>query len=58
LPAQFDQAKLKWINGQHLRAMPKDKFIPHLSEALLRDGVIGEATPALLAHVAGMVQVH
>jgi hypothetical protein len=38
--------------------MPKDKFIPHLSEALLRDGVIGEATPALLAHVAGMVQVH
>lgn len=25
-PAMFDMTKLKWINGQHLRAMPVEKF--------------------------------
>ena len=55
-PAQFDQAKLKWINGQHLRAMPKDDFMPVMEAALLADGVIGQKSAALTAHVAGMVQ--
>lgn len=55
-PAQFDQAKLKWINGQHLRAMQKETFVPHMEETLLRDGVIGKADATLMNHVAGMVQ--
>jgi len=55
-PAQFDQAKLKWINGQHLRAMPVEAFAPIMEEALLRDGVIGKADAKLISHVAGMVQ--
>ena len=55
-PAQFDPSKLKWINGQHLRAMPKDKFMPLLEEGLLRDGVLAKADSTLIAHIAGMVQ--
>jgi aminoacyl tRNA synthase complex-interacting multifunctional protein 1 len=55
-PAQFDQAKLKWINGQHLRAMSKEAFMPVMEAALLADGVIGKASAALTEHVAGMVQ--
>jgi len=55
-PAQFDQSKLKWINGQHLRAMSKEQFLPFLEEALLVDGVLGKLDSTLVSHVAGMVQ--
>ena len=50
------QAKLKWINGQHLRALPKETFAPLMEEALLADGVIGKADATLTSHVADMVQ--
>ena len=54
--ARDAQAKLKWINGQHLRAMPVEAFAPIMEEALLRDVVIGKADAKLISHVAGMVQ--
>jgi methionine--tRNA ligase beta chain len=50
------QAKLKWINGQHLRAMPLETFAKHMEEALLRDGVIRKPDATLTSHVASMVQ--
>ena len=40
-PAVFDYTKLKWMNGEYLKAMDSDKFYgmaePYLKEALTRD---------------------
>ncbi|EKX52958.1 glutamyl-tRNA synthetase [Guillardia theta CCMP2712] len=55
-PAMFDMQKLKWINGQHLRAMKKEEFLPLMAEAMMREKVIGHADEEFLDHVAGMVQ--
>jgi len=33
-PAMFDDAKLRWLNGQHLRAMPLDDLAPLLADHL------------------------
>ena len=40
--AQFDEAKLRWVNAQHMKAMPDDKLaelvLPFLSEAVRSAG--------------------
>lgn len=40
-PSVFDMAKLKWMNGEYIKAMDFDKFyemaLPYLKEAITRD---------------------
>lgn len=40
-PAVFDYTKLKWMNGEYMKAMDEDKFydmaLPYLKEAVSRD---------------------
>jgi glutamyl-tRNA synthetase len=38
-PAVFDGAKLRWINGQHLRAMPLEEIEPLVLDHWLQQGV-------------------
>ena len=37
--AQFDEAKLRWVNAQHLKAMSDDALVPLVAAQLLKDGV-------------------
>jgi glutamyl-tRNA synthetase len=37
--AQFDEAKLKWVNGQHLKAMADDALAPLVSAELAKRGI-------------------
>ena len=37
-PAVFDEVKLKWVNAQHVRALPVDQFAKHVSYFLNKDG--------------------
>lgn len=39
-PAMFDNAKLRWLNGQHLRAMQPEDLIPLMIEHFHEDGLI------------------
>ncbi len=38
--AQFDEAKLKWVNAQHLKAMTDDALAPLVSAELAKRGII------------------
>lgn len=58
-PAMFDNAKLRWLNGQHLRAMPIAELIPLVADysrasGLLQDDVDSSAlvTPFITAAVS------
>jgi glutamyl-tRNA synthetase len=46
--AQFDEAKLRWVNAQHLKAMADDKLAELVQPFLAQQGV-GDADPAWLA---------
>ena len=46
--AQFDEAKLRWVNAQHLKAMPDDTLAGLVQPFLAQQGV-GNADPAWLA---------
>jgi len=37
--AQFDEAKLRWVNAQHLKAMADDALAPLVRDQLLRRGI-------------------
>lgn len=37
--AQFDEAKLRWVNAQHLKAMVDDALAPLVQEQLLKRGI-------------------
>jgi glutamyl-tRNA synthetase len=37
--AQFDEAKLRWVNAQHLKAMTDDALAPLVAEILTRRGI-------------------
>ncbi len=41
--AQFDEAKLRWVNAQHLKAMADDAIAPLVAEQLTRQGVASDA---------------
>jgi len=46
--AQFDEAKLRWVNAQHLKAMADDALAPLVAEQLTRQGVASdERLPAI-----------
>jgi glutamyl-tRNA synthetase len=46
--AQFDEAKLKWVNAQHLKAMADDALAPLVSAELNKRGITAdERLPAI-----------
>ena len=46
--AQFDEAKLKWVNAQHLKAMADDALAPLVSAELAKRGITAdERLPAM-----------
>jgi glutamyl-tRNA synthetase len=46
--AQFDEAKLRWVNAQHLKAMNDEALAPLVSGMLARRGLVADARlPAL-----------
>jgi glutamyl-tRNA synthetase len=46
--AQFDEAKLKWVNAQHLKAMADDALAPLVSAVLAKRGITAdERLPAI-----------
>jgi glutamyl-tRNA synthetase len=48
--AQFDEAKLKWVNAQHLKAMADDALAEHVKPFLAQRGITHDARlPALCA---------
>ena len=48
--AQFDEAKLRWVNAQHLKAMPDEALAPLVAEQLTRRGIAAdERLPAICA---------
>ncbi len=40
--AQFDEAKLKWVNAQHLKAMADDALAPLVSAELAKRGIVAD----------------
>jgi glutamyl-tRNA synthetase len=40
--AQFDEAKLKWVNAQHLKAMADDALAPWVSAELAKRGIAAD----------------
>jgi glutamyl-tRNA synthetase len=40
--AQFDEAKLKWVNAQHLKAMADDSLAPLVSAELAKRGIVAD----------------
>ncbi|KQP18074.1 glutamate--tRNA ligase [Pseudorhodoferax sp. Leaf267] len=46
--AQFDEAKLRWVNAQHLKAMPDEQLAPLVAAQLERRGLVAdERLPAI-----------
>jgi glutamyl-tRNA synthetase len=46
--AVFDMAKLRWMNGQHLRALPVEQLSPLVGSALVEEGVCSSASGAFV----------
>ncbi len=40
--AQFDEAKLRWVNAQHLKAMADDTLAPLVAEQLQKRGIVAD----------------
>ena len=40
--AQFDEAKLKWVNAQHLKAMADDALAPMIQAVLVKRGITSD----------------
>jgi glutamyl-tRNA synthetase len=49
--AQFDEAKLKWVNAQHLKAMSDDALAQHVQPFLAKLGVVADER---LANICGL----
>jgi glutamyl-tRNA synthetase len=49
--AQFDEAKLRWVNAQHLKAMADDALAPLVAKQLAKENV---QTDARLASICGL----
>ena len=41
--AQFDEAKLRWVNAQHMKMTPDDRLAPLVAEQLARRGLQADA---------------
>ncbi|MDO9250815.1 MAG: glutamate--tRNA ligase [Hydrogenophaga sp.] len=49
--AQFDEAKLRWVNAQHLKAMDDAALAPLVAEQLIKRGITADAR---LAAICGL----
>jgi glutamyl-tRNA synthetase len=49
--AQFDEAKLKWVNAQHLKALPDQELALHVQPFLAKLGVVADER---LASICGL----
>ena len=49
--AQFDEAKLRWVNAQHMKAMADDALAPLVAAQLQRRGITSDAR---LAPICGL----
>ncbi len=48
--AQFDEAKLRWVNGQHIKAMADEQLAPLVGAQLAKRGIAADARlPAICA---------
>ena len=48
--AQFDEAKLRWVNGQHIKAMPDEQLAPVVAVQLAKHDMVADARlPAICA---------
>ncbi|CAM9179987.1 unnamed protein product [Choristocarpus tenellus] len=52
--AVFDMAKLRWMNGQHLRAMPAEELAPMVGEVLVKEGICTDAGGAFASGAAAV----
>lgn len=41
--AQFDEAKLRWVNGQHIKATPDEQLVPLVAAQLVKRGLAADA---------------
>ncbi len=49
--AQFDEAKLRWVNSQHLKAMPDDQLAPLVAAQMSKRGIVADAR---LPHICAL----
>jgi glutamyl-tRNA synthetase len=49
--AQFDEAKLKWVNAQHLKALPDEELAQHVQPFLAKLRVVADER---LANICGL----
>jgi len=54
-PAVFDMKKLRWINGQHLRALPEEERAALIGECLASAGLAKEAQSPFVSAASRMV---
>jgi glutamyl-tRNA synthetase len=52
-PAQFDETKLRWVNGIYIRGLPVQELARRIAEYLDREGAGGVAVPARALDRAG-----
>ena len=51
-PAQWDAAKLDWVNAHYLKALPDDALLAMMKAQLARRGIVGPADDAILCAAA------
>jgi len=51
--AQFDEAKLRWVNAQHLKAMTDDALAPLVAAQLQKRGIVADAR---LPRICGLLK--
>ncbi|WHZ12940.1 MAG: Glutamyl-tRNA synthetase [Burkholderiaceae bacterium] len=49
--AQFDEAKLRWVNAQHLKAMSGEMLSPLVAQQLARRGITADARLAAICEL-------
>jgi len=54
-PAVFDNQKLRWMNGQHLRALPESAQAEMIGETLLGAGLVTDASGAFAKAASALV---
>jgi len=54
-PAVFDMKKLRWINGQHLRALPQERLSELISAQLIDKEALSDLAPDFSLAAAEMV---
>jgi glutamyl-tRNA synthetase len=52
----FDLTKLKWLNGEYLRALSPESFLAALREAVFSDDYLGRIAPLVQTRIETMAQ--